>query len=86
VTSNPGIGYAVAESVRDEARFVTGQGDWYLFESRLPLVPIDSPDEHVPTPHPPSLARRLKEFSKRAGTELKLDPPDPQVLAPSDDR
>jgi hypothetical protein len=63
VTPDKVLAGAVTVAIRKEARFLAMRGDWYLFESRLPLVPIDADDAPLPTPHPPTLRRMLKDLA-----------------------
>ena len=58
-SSNPGRIATVRAAVGEEASFVAVTGEWALFESRLPVVPLDAPDVPLPTPRPETLARRL---------------------------
>ena len=68
-----------AMALQKEARFVASEGDWYLFESRLPLVPIDADDAPLPVPHPPTLRKELREVASgiRAAEEASGAPADP---------
>jgi hypothetical protein len=44
-----------------EGRLVAESGDWLLFESALPVDPLDAPDVPLPVPAPDSLRARLSE-------------------------
>jgi hypothetical protein len=57
------MGAVLTLALRDEVTFVAEKGSWYLFESRLPRVPFDADDAHLPEPHPPTLRRKLKELA-----------------------
>jgi hypothetical protein len=43
-----------------EARLVTKEGPWLLFESTLPLVPLTAGDASLPSPRPEVLADRVR--------------------------
>jgi len=59
-TPSSTLAAGVALALRDDAVLIASKGDWYLFESRLPLVAIDADDAPLPTPHPPTLKKRLE--------------------------
>ncbi|HEV3194162.1 MAG TPA: hypothetical protein VGY54_26840 [Polyangiaceae bacterium] len=61
ISANPSLAYAVSLAFQNDARLIAQSGDWYLFESLLPVVPIDADDAPLPNPHPPTLGKRLKE-------------------------
>ncbi|HEY2515290.1 MAG TPA: hypothetical protein VGI39_30695 [Polyangiaceae bacterium] len=44
-----------------EGRFVDGRGEWLLFESTLPLVPLTAPDEAPPSPPPDTFLERARD-------------------------
>jgi hypothetical protein len=71
VTGKPNLVTAIALALKSDARLTASQGDWYLFESILPVVAIDADDEPLPMPHPPTLRRKLEdlahEFEERDG-------------------
>jgi hypothetical protein len=54
-TPKPSRAAGLTLAMRNEATLIGAQGDWYLFESKLPLVPIDADDAPLPTPRPPTL-------------------------------
>ena len=58
------IGAALTLALRNDAVLIGVEGDLYLFESRLPLVPIDADDAPLPTPHPSTLLRKLDIASR----------------------
>lgn len=49
-----------------EGRFVAESGEWMLFESMLPVDPIDSADVPLPVPAPESLRERLSALQDHA--------------------
>jgi hypothetical protein len=63
ITPLPGRAAAATLAIRDAAVLIGHQGDWYLFESRLPRVAIDAEDAELPLPHPASLRKRLRLVS-----------------------
>ena len=49
----------IATVMAPEGNFVAQSGDWLLFESALPVDPLDVPDAPLPVPAPESLRARL---------------------------
>lgn len=75
VTSTPGLGKVVEMALRGDARLIASRGDWFLFESVWPVVPVDSDDVPLPMPPPPSLLKKLKELAREFNaTELDRGP------------
>jgi hypothetical protein len=72
---------ATVLAFRDDAVLIATAGDWYLFESRLKVVPIDAPGEPLPSPRPATIRKRLQavayelEQIETAGAEMSLSPP-----------
>lgn len=60
-TPDATIASVVMLALRPEGRFVFQQGEWTVIESTLPQVPLDSPDEPTPVPHPLTLRKRSLE-------------------------
>jgi hypothetical protein len=50
---------ALTSAFAPEADLVVHKGMWLLFESRLPLAPLTSPDEPLPSPAPETLRERM---------------------------
>jgi hypothetical protein len=78
ITRRPTLGAVVALALRDDATLLAAKGDWYLFESRLPLVPIDADDAPPPNPPPPTLATRVRDVAnelENADRSMGVDPP-----------
>jgi len=81
-TTKPSVALVVAMALKDEARLIASKGDWYLFESKLTLAPIDSDDAPIPTPHPKSLRFLLDKL----GNDFEsMDPDHRESLFPDDD-
>ena len=53
----PELATAVSAALASTMRLVATQGDFFLFESTLPRVPIDADDAPVPVPRPPTLGQ-----------------------------
>ncbi len=63
VTRDKPVGIWLTMALQKDARFVAAQGDWYLFESLLPLVPIDADDAPLPPSRPPTLRKLLRDVA-----------------------
>jgi len=72
-TTRAGMGAVLTLALRDEVSLLAQSGSWYLFESRLPRVPFDADDAHLPEPHPATLRRKLKELA----VQLESAPQEP---------
>jgi hypothetical protein len=88
-TPDPAIATVVMLAMRPEAHFVFSQGEWTVVESSLPQVPLDSPDELPPSPHPLSLRKRtlqtMQELEPSATVDERSLPPEtppPEKPAP----
>jgi hypothetical protein len=58
-TPDESIGHFAALACEPEAHEIFHKGEWTIVESTLPQVPVDSPDEPTPEPHPLTLRRRM---------------------------
>ncbi len=81
-TPKPTRAAAMTLALRNEASLIATSGDWYLFESRLPLLPIDADDAPLPTPPPPTLRTMANEVLRAAREPLEGEPAGP---APPDE-
>ncbi len=63
-TQHPTIGAAVTLAIRNDAVLIGSKGDLYLFESRLPVAPVDANDAPLPMPDPPTLRQMLANASR----------------------
>jgi hypothetical protein len=72
-TQKPTRAAALTLAMRDDATLIASSGDWYLFESRLPLVPFDTPDTPVPVPRPPTLRMMANEILRGAKEQLEAE-------------
>jgi hypothetical protein len=64
LTPRRSLGVAASMALRDDATLIAASGDWYLFESTHPLVPIDADDARMSAPYPPTFYQRLKLVSQ----------------------
>jgi hypothetical protein len=62
-TTSERLALGVAVAVAPEATLVETAGDWALFESKLPVVPLLAKDAPLPSPPPDSLRSRLERLS-----------------------
>jgi hypothetical protein len=62
----PALFGLIAEALAAEADLVAVEGEWALFRSRLPTVPLTSPDE-VPADLTDTLARRVNRLIDEKG-------------------
>ena len=77
-TQNPGIKWMASFALAQEATLVAEEGEWALFESKLDLLPLLSPDEMLPEPKPETMRDRVHQIQ-----EALRDRPDaPQVEVP----
>jgi hypothetical protein len=83
-TPKPTRAAAMTLALRNEARLIATSGDWYLFESRLPLLPIDADDAPLPIPPPPTLRVMANEVLREARETPEAEPagPDPSDPPP----
>jgi hypothetical protein len=86
-TGTPGLAAAVSIALQDDARLIAENGSWYLYESKLPVVPIDAPNAPLP-PHPgASLIKRLETVSEalraQSGESDAVAPDEPSTEAPA---
>jgi len=84
-TPDRALAAALTLGMRRDARFVAAKGDWYLFESILPLVPIDADDASPPQPRPPSLRVLLRNTVKEIQAAENGTGPIPEIPLESDD-
>lgn len=73
---------AITYCMRDSARLIASQGDWYLFESTLQVVPIDAHDAAPPSPRPPTIQEALKIAAEELNGPDKAEQTPPTASAP----
>jgi hypothetical protein len=56
---DPLLKWMASFAIAEEARLVGEEGDWVLFESKLPVVPLTSPDVPPPSPGNDTMRDRL---------------------------
>ncbi len=78
LTSNPTLQWEAIVVLAVEARLVAQQGEWTLFESKLPLVPLTSSDVLLESPEPDTMRTRVKALIEA----LRSKPDAPQVETP----
>jgi hypothetical protein len=59
---DPSVALLVRTALGDDAHFVDLSGEWILFESSRPRIPIDSPELPMPSPAPHTLGWRMKQL------------------------
>jgi len=84
VTPRPSLAAGVQIALAHQARLVGNEGSWYLFESILALVPIDTDDSSPPRPRSPTLRYELKVVANDLLKEIEEDPASAQALVPAD--
>ena len=50
-------------ALQPEEELVASQGEWDLFRSTLPVVPLDAPDAPLPSPLPETLGERVNRLA-----------------------
>jgi hypothetical protein len=56
---DPLLKWMASFAIAEEARLVDEDGDWVLFESKLPVVPLTSPDVPPPNPKNDTMRERI---------------------------
>jgi hypothetical protein len=64
-TSDRRVVWLATYALSDDAEYVAGEGEWFLFRSRLPVAPLTSPDWPMESPPPPSLRDKVEEISRK---------------------
>jgi hypothetical protein len=57
---DPRVEEVLTEALQPEARLLGREGNWLLYESTLPVLPLPTPDSLLPSPHGPHLDQRLR--------------------------
>jgi hypothetical protein len=65
LATNQGYAAVMAVALGNQAKLIAQNGRWYLFESQLPLVPIDSDEAPLPRPLPPTVRDRFREIAQQ---------------------
>lgn len=65
-TPQPGLGAAVGMAIEKQARLIGHEGSWFLFESTLPVGPVDANEVPLPRPRPPNLLKLLDRVAHAA--------------------
>ena len=82
-THDPVLRWLASYSLAGEARLIAESGEWVLFESKLPLVAVTSPDAPLPVPRPESMRdriRKLVDAARSAPDAPKVAVPDEKAL------
>jgi hypothetical protein len=61
-TQDPGLKWMASYALAQEATLIAEEGEWALFESKLELVPLLSPDVPLPDPKPETMRDRIREI------------------------
>jgi hypothetical protein len=85
-TSSPGVAALAQIALAPEGRYVATAGEWVLFESTLPVVPVVSPAVHLPRPPPEQLRERAARILATMGQGPGVSVPpeqEPDLSSPS---
>jgi hypothetical protein len=74
--TDPGLMKLASFALQPEAEYVTESGDWALFRSKLPVVPLLSRDEPMEKPPAETLRERIKSLVEQAQKASKAAPPE----------
>jgi hypothetical protein len=81
-TTDPGLTKLTTLALEPEADYVAESGDWALFRSRLPVVPLLSRDEPMEKPPPETLRDRVGSLLAQAQKASKASPHEAAPVRP----
>jgi hypothetical protein len=81
-TPDESIAHFAAAALEPEGRTIFHQGEWTIVESTLEQVPVDSPEEPPPEPHPLTLRKRMIKVIEEAEKTLVSDEALPPETTP----
>jgi len=61
-TTDPKLAWMATFALQAEAEYLAESGDWVLLRSRLPTIPLTSPDEKLESPPPESVRDRVNQI------------------------
>ena len=80
-TPKESLGIALSMAMHDDATLVASSGDWYLYESKRPMIAVDADEPLLKPPYPPSLttgldavAKKLRDEASEGGEEQRAAP------------
>jgi hypothetical protein len=82
-TSDPNVAALAQLTLAPEGRYVATAGEWVLFESTLPVVPVTSRPVLMPDPMPEQLRDRAARIVDRMGGVPTVTVPAEQQPDPS---
>jgi hypothetical protein len=78
-TTDPALIWLSALVLQPTAEYVAEEGEWLLLRSRMPVVPLLSPDQPLERARPPSMRELIAAAAKRLAEE---QPGAPDVVVP----
>jgi hypothetical protein len=82
-TTDANVAALAQLTLEPEGRYVATAGEWVLFESTLPVVPVTSPQVHMPQPPPEQLRDRAARIVERMGGVPTISVPPEQQPDPA---
>jgi len=85
-TTDPVRVWIATYALADEAEYVTEEGEWVLYRSRLPVAPLTSPDWPLEKPPPPSMREKLSDVARKLKESMQSAPDVEVPPEPTEDR
>jgi hypothetical protein len=87
-STDPMRAWIATYALADDAEYVAEEGEWILFRSRYPVVPLTSPDWPLEKPPPDSMREKLSEVARHLYEGKQgapdMEPPSEPSEAPGD--
>jgi hypothetical protein len=84
-TTDPRLAWMATFALQDDAEYIAEEGEWVLFRSRFPVVPLRSGDAPMEIPPPDSMREKIaavaRSIAKHAeGAEVEIPPVPAEAL------
>jgi hypothetical protein len=83
-TQDPGLKWMASFALAQEATLIGEEGEWALFESKLDVIPLKSPDEMLPEPKPETMRDRIRVIQQAIHDKANTPQVDVPPEKPSD--